>query len=365
MVTAWVLVPPLGLLLAGAFVSEGVLHPPRRSLDASSTKRAQLLAESLGARMEDAEIPAADGAVLRGWLFRAAGDKRKAVIVLHGQADNRMGAIGYVPLFLKHGYDVLTPDLRAHGASGGDVATYGVKEADDVNRWAEWLSSRHSARCVFDLGESMGAGILLQALGKGSRFCAVVAESPFSTFREVAYDRLGQSFGCGSWLGRTLLRPVVESGFLYARLRYGVNLNLASAAKAVARTPVPVLLIHGTMDRNIPPAHSKRILRHAAGRVLLWEVPGAGHAGALAQAPGEFGRRVLEWFAAVPPFSPRHTRPNHDPLSRSSGKERDAETGPRLLRGKVPLRGVGTLDESAHDQRDEQASTESVEHIRW
>jgi alpha-beta hydrolase superfamily lysophospholipase len=70
--------------------------------------------------MEDAEIPAADGAVLRGWLFRAAGENRKAVILLHGQADNRIGAIGYVPLFLKHGYDVLTPDLRAHGDSGGD-----------------------------------------------------------------------------------------------------------------------------------------------------------------------------------------------------------------------------------------------------
>ena len=172
----------------------------------------------------------------------------------------------------------------------------------------------------------MGAGILLQALGKGSRFCAVAAESPFSTFRDVAYDRLGQTVGCGSWLGRTLFQPVVESGFLDARLRYGVNLNLASAAAAVARTPVPILLIHGTMDRNIPPAHSKRIQQHVAGQVVLWEVPGAGHAGALAQAPGEFERRVLEWFAA-PPFSSRHARPNQDPLFRSSGKERDAETG--------------------------------------
>jgi hypothetical protein len=49
----------------------------------------QLLADKFGARVEDAEIPAADGAVLRGWFFRAAGDNRKAVILLHGQADNR------------------------------------------------------------------------------------------------------------------------------------------------------------------------------------------------------------------------------------------------------------------------------------
>lgn len=298
--TAFFLIPPLGIMLAGAFVSEGVLHPPRRSLDASSAERAHSLAESCGAHMEDVEMRAADRAVLRGWFFRAADDNQKAVILLHGQADNRLGVIGYVPIFLKHGYDVLTPDLRAHGDSGGDLATYGVKEADDVNRWAEWLSSRHSARCVFGLGESMGAGILLQALGKQSRFCAVAAESPFSTFREAAYDRLGQRFGRGPWLGRTLLRPVIESAFLYARVRYGVNLNMASAATAVARTSVPILLIHGTGDRNIPLAHSKRIQRRGAGRVVLWEVPGAGHAGAFARAPGEFERRVIEWFTAAP-----------------------------------------------------------------
>jgi hypothetical protein len=38
-------------------------------------------------------------------------------------------------MVLQQGYRVLLPDSRAHGESGGTLATYGLVERDDIHRW--------------------------------------------------------------------------------------------------------------------------------------------------------------------------------------------------------------------------------------
>jgi pimeloyl-ACP methyl ester carboxylesterase len=154
----------------------------------------------------------------------------------------------------------------------------------------------------------MGAAELLQSLQASAAFCAVVAESPFANFREIAYDRMGQPFHLGPWVGRTVLRPLVEIAFLRARWKYGLDMDQVSPEDAVADSHVPVLLIHGQIDSNIPLRHSRRI-RALAPQAVLWEVPGADHCGAIATAPAEFERRLIAWFGAAPQFQatlPRH-----------------------------------------------------------
>jgi hypothetical protein len=64
-------------------------------------------------------------------------------------------------------------------------------------------------KCIFGMGESMGAAIVLQSV-KTTPFCAVVAESSFASFRQIAYVRVGQFFQSGTWLGRIALRPAME-----------------------------------------------------------------------------------------------------------------------------------------------------------
>jgi len=212
--------------------------------------------------------------------------------------------LGNADLLLRHGYAVLLPDARAHGESGGEMATYGVKEASDVRRWFDWIEQAEAPRCIDGLGESMGAGQMLQSLRATPGFCAVVAESSFASFREASYDRMGEKMNAGAWAGRTLLRPSVEAGLLYARWRYGVDLEQASPESAVATSLVPVLLIHGRRDINLPPRHSERILAYSSSRipaVVLWEPAEAEHCGAAGAEPEEYERRVIGWFESHPP----------------------------------------------------------------
>jgi pimeloyl-ACP methyl ester carboxylesterase len=97
-------------------------------------------------------------------------------------------------------------------------------------------------------------------------------------------------------LPRPLFWPVIQIGFAYARLRRDINLREASPERVLRATATPVLLIHGTRDRNIPIRHSREL--HAANprETRLWEVPEAGHVGALAAEGDIYIRTVTEWF---------------------------------------------------------------------
>jgi fermentation-respiration switch protein FrsA (DUF1100 family) len=287
--------------LIGIAAADWALHPIRRAPTPADVERAKAIVARDHASLVDAQVTAEDGVILRGWYMRPVVSNGDAVILLHGQSDNWVGMLGYADMLLRQGYEVVLPNARSHGASGGELATYGVKEAADVRLWFDWVKNNDAPRCVDGLGESMGAALLLQGLRTTPGFCAVVAECSFASFREASYDRLGAKLGGGAELGRTLLRPAVDAGFLYARLRYGVDLDQASPQDAVAESTVPVLLIHGKLDTNLPPRHSELIVKRSAGRtpaVELWEPTDAGHTGAAGAEPIEFERRVVEWFEA-------------------------------------------------------------------
>jgi uncharacterized protein len=283
--------------VGGIFLADGALHPARRPLAEDEIAEAHRSAQALNAELEDASITASDGAILRGWIIRPNHGNGNAVILLHGLADNRLGMTGYAQLLVDHGFTVLMPDARAHGVSGGALATYGLLERNDIREWFDFLQAKEHPGCTFGFGESMGAAELLQSLEAQTRFCAVAAESPFATFREIAYDRMGQPFHLGPWVGRTLLRPLVEAAFLRARWKYGLDMEKISPAESVAQTTVPVLLIHGRVDSNIPVRHS-RLIHARSPKTQLWEVPDADHCGAISTEPQEFKQKLLGWFTS-------------------------------------------------------------------
>jgi hypothetical protein len=292
-----------GCTVAAIHSADWALHPERRALMPADEAQATAMADADHATLQQVAITANDGAALRAWYIRPAPGNGDAVILLHGQADNRAGMLGPAALLLRHGYAVLMPDARAQGMSGGDLATYGIKEADDLRRWFDWLAQMQAPRCIDGLGNSMGAAQLLQSLNTERGFCAVVAESPFSSFREASYDRIGEWLGAGPrigpLIGRTVLRPVVDIGFLYVRWKYGVDLAQDEPVQAVTTSQVPVFLIHGLLDDNLPPRNSEMIVAECRGRnsnVVLWELPDAGHTGAASAEPAEYERRVIGWF---------------------------------------------------------------------
>ena len=272
----------------------GFLHPKKKPLTEQMVADAKASAQRLGATLVDFAATASDGAVLKGWKVRAKEPNGDWVVLLHGVSDNRMGVLGHGEVLLRNGYGVLLMDARAHGESGGEMATYGWLERHDVRAIAEALYAAEKVHCFFALGESMGASILLQAGEAEPRLAGVVAEAAFCNLREAGYNYV--SLGLGSWLGRSLLRPLVSGWINAAEKEGGFKVDDVSPEKAVATRAFPILLIAGRKDKNLPPRHAERILKAAIGPKELWLVPNARHTEALGREPAEFERRVVEFF---------------------------------------------------------------------
>ena len=120
---------------------------------------------------ESVSIQSDDGLTLAGRYYHVR-DKAPVVIVFHGYRSTayRDGA-GMFKLCMERGYNVLLPDMRAHGRSQGRVITLGVRERYDCLRWVEYLVKRFGSDtrilvsgCYGDDGGRASAGA-----GKGHR----------------------------------------------------------------------------------------------------------------------------------------------------------------------------------------------------
>src|SRR6266403_3791636 len=305
--------PPLAAAVAGWFVGPAFLHPIRRELTPDLIHEADVSFAVTGSTREDFDVRAPDGALLRGWKVRPQNPNGSWVLLFHGVADNRVGVIGQSEFLLRAGYSVVMMDARAHGASGGPIATYGWLERNDTRAiidalilselepcmTVQWAGSSRTPctapKHIFALGESMGAGIVLQSAAVDPRIEAVVAEAPFANLREGTYDYAG--LRKSPWLGKTLFAPFTWTLLYHDEKLAGFPVAEVSPQKAVAARAFPVLLICDEKDVALPCRHSEMIYAAARGPKQLWVVPGAFHTAAYGFFPEEFRRRVLSFFA--------------------------------------------------------------------
>ena len=281
-----------------AWMGAGALHPIHRPLDNSLLEVANDVFARDSAHREDFSVTARDGTILRGWLAtptsKASDSPADWVILLHGSGDNRVGMIGAADFLLRAGYAVTMMDSRAQGESGGEQATFGWKERDDVRAIIDALEARHRVQHLYALGISMGAGIALQTAAYDSRIEAVVAEAPFASLREASYDYV--SFRHGTWLGKTILLPAAIAGVSAMEKTGRFDVDANSPEESVRIRPFPILLIEDGEDDNLPARHVRLIFANAAGPKRIWVIPGAAHASGLGADREGYRRHVLEFF---------------------------------------------------------------------
>jgi alpha-beta hydrolase superfamily lysophospholipase len=298
---AIVVVVALALLSAasgyiGNAIGPGVLHPANLNPERLE-ETAQLLKRTSAIKV-DFTVRANDGVELRGWKVVPASPNGDWVLLFHGVSDNRTGDLGHAEFLLRHGYSVVMMDSRAHGKSGGDIATYGWNERYDAIAITDAVYATEKVRHLYVHGVSMGAAIALQSAAVEPRIAAVSAEDPFANLREVTYDYAGLDMSTS--LGKTLFRPASIFATRAVANAGGFNPDEVSPEKAVAQRSFPVLLICGTSDHRIPCRHAEAIYKAATGPKELWIVQGAGHASALGQAPAEYETRVVSFFEKYP-----------------------------------------------------------------
>jgi pimeloyl-ACP methyl ester carboxylesterase len=256
--------------LPASWGAAALLHPSRRALATPRPDGAEDVSFESG------------GLKLRGWLFRGRGQRRGTLVYLHGSADNRASGLSIADRFLKRGFDVLAYDSRAHGESEGEACTYGYYEKADLRKALDLLP----VRPIVVLGVSLGGAVALQAAAEEPRIAALVAVATFSDLRTVATERAPF----------IATRGDVEAAFRLAERQANFEVDATSPLRAAARIRVPVLLVHGELDHETAPEHSRRILAALKGDKRLLLVPGAGHNDALGP---EVWKEIDGWLDQV------------------------------------------------------------------
>ena len=224
---------------------------------------------------EPVQITADDGVPLAARYYHHA-DGAPVAIIFHGyKGFARRDGMGGYTLCKKLGYNVLLPDQRAHGASGGQSITLGVKERYDCRAWAYWAYQHFGPDTpLFLMGVSMGAATVLLAAGLDlpPTVRGIMADCGYTSPREVIRQYLPR------YLPGLPAGPVYAVGRLGTRLFGHFDPEDADCRAALANATVPVLLIHGEADSFVPCAMSRENFDACAAPKRLVTIPGAGHA---------------------------------------------------------------------------------------
>jgi hypothetical protein len=102
---------------------------------------------TLGLAFEEIRLNSADNVALGGWWIPASSPKG-SVILVHGLNRSRLEMVRKIPFLHSLGWNALALDLRRHGTSGGDRATFGALEMRDVAAAVAFARSRSEGPVV-------------------------------------------------------------------------------------------------------------------------------------------------------------------------------------------------------------------------
>lgn len=229
-------------------------------------------AEALAAApYESIQITADDGTLLAARYYHHA-DGAPVAIIFHGyKGFARRDGMGGYTLCKRLGYNVLLPDQRSHGASGGHTITMGVKERYDCRAWAYWAYKHFGPQVPLFL---MGASTVLLASGLDlpETVRGIIADCGYTSPHDICRKVLKAN------LPRVPVGPVYTIGRLGTLLYGRFDPEDADCRQAVAKATVPILFIHGEADNFVPCEMSRENFDACASPKRLVTIPGAGHA---------------------------------------------------------------------------------------
>ncbi len=194
------------------------------------------------------------------------------VLLIHGIGGRGRDRFLDADFYLRRGYNLLFPDLRANGSSQGFWQGMGQYEREDLLCWTEMMVRKLGPDCRLILdGTSMGASAALLFAGDGRErnLAAVVAEAGFSSAIELGRYRLRQYY-----MPAFVLVPLVR---LWGRLLMGYDLAQADALAAMEHNRIPLFLLHGEEDDVVPCYMARRIWTACSAPKQLLTVPQARH----------------------------------------------------------------------------------------
>ena len=310
-VTAMLVAVTIVLMLAWA-----ILHPPRMTDGKAAWVLKRVTPGDLEMPFEDVTFTVRDertGRPLRlaaWWIpHPRGGDINRTVVIIHGYADAKVGAIAWAPTWRSLGFHVLAIDLRAHGQSEGSLCTGGYFERHDVAQVVTELRAQRPADTaggVVLFGVSVGATVAANAAAvlaathddESPLPSALVLDSPVADFGSAVAAQVERLGFAGPRLARVAARVAERAS--------GAEFRAIRTADALRKVRCPVLMILGDDDDDFLSPAERAELQTALGsrgehRNVLRGVAGAGHLTSLHHDPAGYRSQLGDFVSSAGP----------------------------------------------------------------
>jgi pimeloyl-ACP methyl ester carboxylesterase len=194
------------------------------------------------------------------------------LLYLHGAGFDVRGSAHRMKRWQDLGFGVLGIDYRGFGRSTKALPSEAMAYEDARAAW-DWLARTRGPGPRFVFGHSLGGPIAVALASEVADEAGLIVEGTFTSIPEVV-----STFKWG-WLP---VGPLITQRF--------------DAASRIGRVGSPLLVLHGTEDRIIPPELGRRLYEQATGPKRFVLVDGASHHSAMAMAQDRLREALDELF---------------------------------------------------------------------
>ncbi|WP_321437988.1 alpha/beta hydrolase [uncultured Bacteroides sp.] len=239
--------------------------------------------------LKDTFIIGNENKKLHAYYIAANHPTRKTAVLIHGYTDNaiRMLMIGHL---YNHemNYNILLPDLQAHGRSEGDVIQMGWKDRLDIIKWINVAKAIYGDSInIVVHGISMGAATTMMVSGETlpANVKCFVEDCGYTSVWDEFSQELKKRFDLPAF-------PLLNSTSLLCKIKYGWTFKEASPLDQVKKCHLPMFFIHGNADTYVPTWMVYPLYEAKSAPKNLWIVPGAEHAKSYKQNPKMYLAKV-------------------------------------------------------------------------
>lgn len=226
---------------------------------------------------ENITLKTSDNISLDGW-YSAADSSKGCVIFFHGLTVNKSFLEMEAAQLRQWGYTVLLLDLRAHGKSGGNTTTIGMKETEEVKLAYDYAMQKGNKKIIL-YGVSLGAAICIKAVAEGKvQPAGIIADVPFRSLHDHFKAR-AKMIGFPS-------EPFASLVTMWIGIRRGYNAFQHDIDFYAKKVNCPVLVEWGVNDPLVKEPEVKSIYQNLFSKnKKLVIYPDAGHGAFLRDDP--------------------------------------------------------------------------------
>jgi fermentation-respiration switch protein FrsA (DUF1100 family) len=215
------------------------------------------------------------------------------IICLHGyRSSGQVDCQDAAQQLWQAGYNVLVPDLRAHGHSEGLQIGLGWLDRLDLILWIEKLVERDPKAQIYLYGQGMGAATLLLASGEvlPIQVRGLIADSSYTSIYSLIRASLPKLSGLP-------IKRFLRLANRYSKQLVGYPFLQISVTRQLGSNHLPVLFLHSEDDSFVSVEESDTLMEATAGRKERVIFPKAGHR--QAKENSDYWPTVLQFIQSI------------------------------------------------------------------